>query len=144
MSALPNPTSPTFDVVPPGEIDAIWPLIAGGVERALASADGEATVEDTRAGLLAGRTQLAIIVSKRSLLGIVFMFLNFPRYKIARILLAFGHDMEGAREAMDCGERWAKEQGCRYCEAWVSTAARERMFGRYGYKPAYRILRKAL
>ncbi len=144
MSAVLKIPEATFSVVPKGEIEALWPLVEGGIARALETSDQEATPEDTKAGLLAGRTQLALLISEGSLLGIVFMFLAFPRFKIARILLGFGRGSADVQEAMARGEAWAKEMGCRYVECWVASRARVRLFKRYGYDQKYYVLRKRL
>ena len=139
-----KPKSHSWVLVAPGAIDSVWELIAPGIEKALATSNGEATVEDTRAGLRAGRTQLMMLWQDGASLGIVFMMLNFPQYKIARVLLAFGENMRLLADGMKAAEAWAKDQGCEYIEGWVASRSRERLFARFGYKPTYTILRKAL
>lgn len=131
-------------LVPPADIEKVWPYVAPGVQEALESSCGEASVEDTKQGLLAGRTQLLLMEGDESSLGVVFQFLNFPQFKIARVLLLFGEGMERLRAAMVAAEEWGKENGCRYVEAWVSSDSRERLFGRFGYDRTYRIVRKGL
>lgn len=135
---------PTFYLLRPDEIDQVWELVVPGIARALATSDGEATVEDTKAGLLAGTTQMMLFGGESSWFGVVFQMLAFPQAKIARVLLAFGKNMAEQRQAMESAEAWAKGQGCKWVEAWVATESRVRMFGRYGYKPRYAILRKEL
>lgn len=144
MSALPKPIESEFHVVAPKDIEGMWPLVENGIARALATSNGEGTVEDTKKGLLAGRTKLMVLWEGDSVLGAVFMLLDFPRYRIARVLLLFGQGMEALREVMESGEKWAKSQGCRYVEGWVASPSRERLFSRFGYRPTYRILRKEL
>lgn len=126
------------------KIPEVWPNISAGIERALLTSNGEATPEDTRDGLAAGRTQLALLNDGEGVLGVVFMILAFPRYKIARVLLLFGTGMKHLRNAIRLGEQWAKSQGCRYVEAWVATQSRARLFSRFGYGPAYAVLRRPL
>lgn len=122
----------------------MWPHVEGGIARALEGANGEATPQDTKAGLLAGRTHLAVLWREGSVLGVVFTFLNFPQFRIARVLLLFGHGMAGLAEVMERAEQWAKDRGCQYVEGWVATGSRERLFSRFGYRRTYRILRKPL
>lgn len=131
-------------LVPPADIEKVWPHVAPGIAEALESSNGEASVEDTKVGLVAGRTQLLLMEDGGSTLGVVFMFLNFPQFKIARVLLLFGEGMERLRGVMAAAETWGKSNGCRYVEAWVASESRERLFGRFGYEPTYRIVRKSL
>lgn len=145
MSAvLQDDVSPAYRVIAPKDIDSIWEYIKSGIERSLETSNGEATAEDTRLGLVAGRTQLILFESDSGWCGVVFMFLAFPRFKIARVLLAFGREMSTMRNEFQEAELWAKSQGCRYVEAWVASPSRERLFARFGYQPSYRIIRKAL
>lgn len=143
MSALPK-FPPYFRVAGADEIPGLWPMIRGGVMRALETSDGESTVDDIREGLVAGRTSLGVMQTDGALLGVVFKILAFQRFKVARILLAFGRDMEGLRDVMREGERWARAQGCSYVEGWAGTPSRARLFRRYGYEPRYTVVRKKL
>lgn len=131
----------TVDLVTSDRIESMWPQIEAGISRALKSSSGESTVEDTKAGLLSGRTRLLMFGEA---LGVVLMMISFPRYKVARVLLMFGKGIAVAKGALEEAERWAKDQGCSYVEGWVSSASRSRLFGRYGYEPTYLILRKGL
>lgn len=133
-----------YGLVNARDIDAIWPSIKAGVELALQTSDGEATAEDTRAGLKAGRSQLLLMERAGSKVGVVFMLLDFPQFKIARVLLAFGRDMAAVRDLMQHAESWAQAQGCRYIEGWVASAGRLRLFSRFGYHKRYTIIRKPL
>lgn len=137
-------TTPRLALVNPEDIEKVWPYVAPGVQEALESSCGEASVEDTKQGLLAGRTQLLLMDDGGSNLGVVFQFLNFPQFKIARVLLLFGEGMERLRAVMACAEEWGKTQGCKHIEAWVASDSRERLFNRFGYERTYRIVRKAL
>lgn len=137
-------TAQDWAIVPKEDIETVWPLVEGGIGRALETADGEATVADTKLGLLAGRTQLYMAYGPEGALGVVFMILAFPQFKIARVLLAFGKNMESVRQSIDAGKAWAKAQGCKHLEAWVATESRERLFRRYGMKRAYTIVRSEL
>lgn len=143
MSAVPK-FAPYFRVAKPSEIEGLWPIIEGGIARALDVSDGESTVEDTREGLIAGRTSLGVMQADGALLGVVFKILAFDRFKVARILLAFGRDMAALRTVMEAGERWALEQGCSYVEGWAGTPSRARLFGRFGYGQRYIVVRKKL
>ncbi len=131
-----------FAVLTPDEVAEVWPYVEGGVERALATSDGEATVGDTLSGLVGGRTKLALLRRDGALLGVVFQFLAFPRYRIARILLAFGRDMKGVADVIERAEAYAHDNGCRYVEGWVATSGRERLFAKFGYERQYVIVRK--
>lgn len=145
MSAVPVLNEPVqCQIVDPSAIDAIWPFVRDGVARALESSEGEATPEDTRKGLVAGRTRLMLMQDGEANLGVVFMILDFPRMRIARVLLAFGNRMAWLRDAMEVGEQWAKSQGCSAVEGWVATESRARLFSRWGYTPSYTIIRKRL
>lgn len=76
---------------------------------------------------------------------LVVSIVRFHRFKVMRVLYAFGRRMGDLRTALGEMEAWAKKSmGCRYMEAWVETGARERYFGRFGYKRQYTILRKPL
>lgn len=144
MSAV-QAEKPAFHVVKPSEIDALWPHIVVGVEKALQTSNGEATAEDTKEGLKAGRTTLLLFSSEAGWVGIVYMFLAFPRFKIARVLLAFGRHMATMAAEIEVAEAWAKDQGCKYVEAWVATESRARLFARLGYaERPYTIIRKRL
>lgn len=145
MSAVLSPLDDAvWTIVPAKDIEAVWPHVRAGVEQALERCHGEATEADTKAYLLAGRTHLALLSRGDSTVGIVFMFIYHPRYKIARVLLLFGERMSGLAELMESAERWAKSQGCRYVEGWVGSRSRERLFSRFGYEDTYTILRKEL
>jgi hypothetical protein len=131
--------------VPPEHIAAVWPAIEAGVVRALETARGEATAADVRAGLEAGRSQLMLFTEGAEAFGIIFQILQFPRFKFARIGLAFGRGMSNMREAFEQAELWAANQGCAHVEAWVATKARARLFARFGYDDRpYVIIRKDL
>ena len=144
LSVVEKPVQKAWVLVTPEAIDSIWELVKPGIENALATSNGEGTAEDTRLGLVAGRTRLMMLWKDGASLGIVFMFLNFPRFKIARVLLLFGENMRLLVDGMNAAETWAKEQGCKLIEGWVATESRQRLFSLYGYKPTYTILRKAL
>lgn len=130
--------------MPPNQIESVWKDISPGITRALDTASGEATPEDTKLGLVAGRTQLLMMWDGPAVLGVVFQILSFPRYKIARVLVAFGKDMRALERAIRSAEAWGKEQGCEYVEGWVATRSRERLFARFGYSRAYTIIRRRL
>lgn len=135
---------PAFKIVRPDEIGEVWTFLEPWIARALETSNGEATPEATREGLENGRTSLMFFESNKGFVGIVFMFLNFPCFKIARILLAFGSDMSAMKKDFEIAEAWAKDQGCAYVEAWIATESRKRLFSRFGYEPAYTIIRKKL
>lgn len=122
----------------------MWEHIEPGIIEALSTANGEATAQDTKAGLQSGRTQLMLMRDGSGHAGVVFQFLNFPRFKIARVLLLFGGHVLYLREVIEGAERWARDEGCRYVEGWVATQSRVRLFARLGYSDAYTIVRKVL
>lgn len=133
-----------FHIIPPSALETVWPYIKTGIARALETSDGEATVEDTRQGIASGRTQLMLFSEGDGNMGVVFMLLAFPRFKIARVLLLFGNRMDLLGEAMLEAEEWAAQQGCRFVEGWAGSESRARLFGRYGYGKKYIIVRKEL
>lgn len=133
-----------FSVLTPDEVAEVWPYVEGGIARALETSQGEADSAATLAGLLGGRLKLALLRRDGALLGVVFQFLAFPKYRIARILLAFGRDMEGLRDVIERAEGYAFQNGCRAIEGWVASSSRERLFGKFGYQRAYVIVRKEL
>ena len=137
-------TRPSFYILRPEEVDQVWSLIAPGVARALETSDGETDLESTRAALATGRTTLMLFGGEDSYFGVIFQFLTFPKAKVFRIILAFGKRMEDQRKAFAEAEAWAKRQGCKWVEAWVATESRVRLFGRYGYRPRYTVIRKEL
>lgn len=146
MSAVlkPEARSWSWSTVEPSEVDKLWPLIEASVAKALESSNGEANAEDVRAALIEGNSRLIVMHEGGAMLGIVFAFLDFPRYRIARVLLLFGKGMRFLEPAMASAESWAKEQGCTYIEGWVSSGSRSRLFSRFGFLPSYTILRKPL
>ena len=95
--------------------------------------------------IMAGRTQLMLFGQGGDAFGVIFQLLQFPRCKIARILLAFGRGMGNMRTAFIEAEKWASNQGCAFVEAWVGTKSRARLFARFGYNDTpYVIIRKDL
>ena len=143
MSAVLNPL-PTFSIIPKESIDALWPAVRGDIARALATSNGEATVDDTLLGLRRGATSLMLFFDGDAYFGVVCQFLVFPQFKIARVLPAFGKNMRQVDYAIEEAEKWAKTQGCKCIEAWVATQSRVRLFSRFGYEPTYTIVRKDL
>lgn len=141
---LENKPDSSWNIVAAKDIEEVWPYIVDGIALALETSEGEATPEDTKAGLLAGRTQLALMYEGGATVGAVFTMLDYPQFRIARVLLLFGKGMLEAREMMEAAEQWAKSKGCRYIEGWVATGSRRRLFSRFGYRDAYTIVRKAL
>lgn len=134
-----------FFVVPPPQIEVVWPKIEDGIADALSTSRGEATVEDTKDGLLNGRTTLLMLVEDGvAAAGLVVGLYNFPRFKIARILLLFGSGLDKMDEAIQHGEEWARAQGCKCIEGWVATQSRIKLFSRFGFEPIYEVLRKEL
>lgn len=144
MSAVLKEAQGRWDLVAPSEIEALWPSVVTGISEALGTSNGEATAEDTKAGLIAGRTRLLLMNQNGGFVGAVLQILSFPRYKNARVFLAFGHGMDDVREVMASAEAWLKKEGCKFIEAWVSTESRARLFARHGYKKTYTIVRKPL
>jgi hypothetical protein len=136
--------APPYYQVEPEEIDRIWNDIKPEIERALATSNGEATAEDTRQGLVRGTTKLILFPSETAAFGVVWQMLAFPKYKIARVLLAFGKNMRDVSVAIETAEQWGKAQGAKYVEAWVATDSRVRLFKRFGYDKTYTIIRKEL
>ena len=136
--------APPYYQVEPDEIDTIWPDIRPEIERALETSNGEATAEDTRLGLVRGSTKLILFPSETAAFGVVWQMLAFPKYKIARVLLAFGKNMPAVARAIETAEQWGKSQGAKYVEAWVATDSRVRLFKRFGYERTYTIIRKEL
>ena len=134
-----------FIIVPPDRIEEVWPIVASGIARAIDSADGEATVEDTMMELKLGRSSLVLLESdKGAVCGMVILFCNFPQYRICRVLLAFGRNIAGDPDLEAEFEAWAAARGAKYIEAWVSTDSRARLFKRHGYQPAYQVIRKEI
>jgi hypothetical protein len=136
--------APPFYEVEPEEFDLIWDDIRPEIVRALATSNGEGTPEDCLEGLKAGRTKMLLFPSETAQFGVVIQFLNFPRMKIVRVLLAFGKNMRDVGHAIQEAEEWCRQQGCKAVEAWVATDSRVRLFSRIGYKRRYTIIRKEL
>jgi hypothetical protein len=123
------------------EIDVFWPVIVDGMGRALETSNGECTIDDIKAGLTNGTTRLLFLSRNDSYFGMVVQILAFPRFKIARVMLGFGKGICLEKSEWKVAEKWAKEQGCKYLEAWVATESRARMFRRFGFKKTYQIIR---
>lgn len=144
MSAVLAEVRPHWIVLKPVDIETVWPNVVNGVISALETSNGEGTVQDTKDGLLAGRTQLGILDNPANPIGVVFSIIAYPKYKVARVYLMFGKGTLENKIALEEGEALFREWGCKYVEAWVATKSRERLFERLGYLPAYTILRKPL
>ena len=130
--------------IPADKIDEVWPLIVGGITRALKTSNGESSPEQTKQGLKSGATQLLYLEKNNSYFGMVVGLYNFPNYKIARVLLGFGKGIILEREEWREAENWARSMGCACFEAWVATESRARMFARFGFKKTYQIIRSEL
>lgn len=131
-------------VVPKEEIERVWPQVQDGIASALETSCGEATVEDTKIGLIAGRTILLLLYKGESYFGMVVGLYNFPKFKIARVLLGFGTRICCEKDEWELARTWAREQGCKCIEAWVATESRARMFRRFGFRKTYQIIRSEL
>jgi hypothetical protein len=136
--------APPFYIVEPEDLGTIWEHVRPALDCAISLARGEATADDFLAGLKAGRTKMILFPSETAEFGIIMQFVQFPRYKVARILLAFGRGMRDVGDAMIECEAWFKSQGCRAVDAWCATDSRVRLFKRFGYGKAYTIIRKEL
>ena len=126
------------------EIESIWPLVLNGIEKALATSNGEGSAEAIKTGLMNGTTQLLFVSRNESYFGMVVQILAFPNYKIARVILGFGKGICLEKSEWKVAEQWAKDLGCKYLEAWVATESRARMFARFGFKKTYQIIRSEL
>lgn len=133
-------------VVPVDELPEVWPRIENAVRAVLSLAGGHSwvTPESTLKALQAEKTFLLLFAARGTELGIVIEFIQMPNYKLARVLFAFGREMGQLVDEIAIAEEWVKLQGCKYIDASVRTESRVRLFSRFGYKPAYTMLRKEL
>jgi hypothetical protein len=125
-------------------IDKIWPLLRAGIESALETSHEECTIDDIYEGIKLGRTIVLYVAEKQSYFGMVIGMYNFPRYKIARVLLGFGKNICKEKASWEIVEDWARQNGCKYIEAWVATESRAKLFSRFGFKKTYQIVRSVL
>lgn len=130
--------------VEPDEFDLIWPDIRPEIVRALETCDGEAGPEDILAGLKRGTSKMLLFKRGEGHFGCVYQMLAFPRFKVARVHLAFGKNMRDVAQAIEAAEQWGKSQGCKYVEGFVATDSRVRLFSRFGYRKTYTVVRKEL
>jgi hypothetical protein len=126
------------------QIGEVWPLIEKGIEDALETSEGESTPAQVKQGLEAGRTRLVMLQRNKSYFGMVIVLLDFPQFRIARILLGFGRGICVEKSEWSLLEGWARENGCACLEAWVATESRARMFRRFGFEKTYQIIRSKL
>lgn len=133
-------------VVRVDELPEVWPLIEHSVRRVLSLAGGATwvTPQSTLKALREEKTFLLLFAAHGTKLGIIIEFVQLPGYKLARVLFAFGREMGQLVEEIAIAEEWVKQQGCKYIDASVRTESRARLFSRFGYKPAYTMLRKEL
>lgn len=144
MSAVLAQVKEQWHLLETSEIDPIWPYIEDGVATAVAEAHGEVTTKDMRDGLRSGAMSILLMSRGAATVGVVFKFMHYPQFKIARVLLLFGERMAGVSGIMERAEQWAKSNGCKFVEGWVSTRSRQRLFSRFGYQEVYTIVRKEL
>lgn len=135
---------PPIRIVRGDELPCVWARIEKSVREILALA-GDATwvtPESTYESLRAGKTFLILFAAHGTELGVVFDFVKLPKYKVARVLFAFGKDIDSLGEEIKIAEAWLKQEGCRFVDTTISTPSRARLFARFGYMPL--VLRKEL
>lgn len=131
-------------VVTIDELPQVWVRVSPTIREILSlAADTPWVTADTvYASLLNGKTYLLLCDGHAGEYGVIVSFSQMPTYKVGRVMFAFGVGMR--EEDSEVFDKWMKMQGCKYVEASVRTESRQRLFGRFGYKYEYTMLRKEL
>lgn len=122
-------------------LDQIWHEAAPMLQRAIDHNRGEFHLDDIRT-LIEGRlcTLWCIANPKGELVAaVVVEVVNYPRFKVMRILLVGGEESKSWKDLWPALEHYARVNGCAHIEAFTRPGM-ERLFGLTGMKRVYTVI----
>lgn len=133
--------------VSPSLLDDFWPTLSPGIVAALAGhGHGEMDALDVRLMLEAERAHLFVaIVDGRCRGCAVVQFLNYPRFRVAHIIVLAGKRLVDEPELFEQFRRLLKQQDATHVEAFVTPRSGvARIARRYGIATVYEHMRGEL
>lgn len=134
-------------VLLPEDIDEYWPYLQPMLISGLPASEQEFNVDDLYRGLKAGDLHAFVVLTSSGftkLLAIVEVG-QFPRYRVARVVMLVGEDFRSSSQFFQSFENWALVMGAVQIEGWVKPA-QKRLFQRIvpELKDVYTVVRKSL
>lgn len=133
-----------FSQIPSNRLSEVWGALLPYIERALQYSDDESEPEDLYVSIALGDMQLWAVHEGTDTKAVgVTMLVDFPNYRICRIVLFAGNGLKDMLPLLPKFEQWAISQGCAKID-WQGRKGFERIMQRYGYEPTYVVMRKHL
>jgi len=118
-----------------------WPFVKDHLKRGLAHSYGELDLDDLYDGIADKRMQLWVAVVEDTgviVAAMVTEIVNYPKIKVARLIVVGGSRLDGWCPFMETIKDWAKSEGCSRVEGlaqdgWV------RVLKEYGFRKLYNL-----
>jgi hypothetical protein len=129
------------------QLDKYWPYMKPLIDKCVKRAmKGEMTTEDIHTMILQQKVNAFIVRSDKCIqpdvkLVVIVELVPYPKLAAMNILVLSGTELEALYEKFWvklCG--WMYMNGVRTVEGWV-TPAMQRVISRFGFKPAYTLMR---
>ncbi len=119
--------------------EAVWNLVEPHISAALVK-NPRFEAGDILARLRLGEMQLWIAVGDRVEMTAVTEILDYPRIRVASIVILTGENREHWMRFLSAFEEWSRSRGC----GWIETWARPGWSRVLKWKETHRLLEKAL